>query len=94
MSASVSANDEKGSKWTTQLHLPLHNATDEHKERRSNRMMAQRRREKKKTMDKSVLMVQGKQYGGFFQKELPSSLQDAERKGRIKKTKKKCPQSI
>lgn len=43
-------------------------------------------------MDKSLLMVQGKQHGGFFQKELPSSLQDAERKGEDKK--KKRPQSI
>lgn len=37
-------------------------------------------------MDKSLLMVQGKQPGGFFQKELPSSLQDAERKREDKKS--------
>lgn len=57
-------------------------------------MMAQRRREKKKTMDKSLLMVQGKQHGGFFQKELPSSLQDAERKREDKKDQKRSVHNL
>lgn len=39
-------------------------------------------------------MVQGKQHGGFFQKELPSSLQDAERKKEDKKDQKKKVSTI
>lgn len=73
LSASVCANDEKGSKWTTQPHLlPRKKST---RRRRSNRMTARRHKGREKGQEK-------KQWMGFFfflfYKELPSSLQDTE----------------